>query len=344
MMEYLKNLCALEGVSGRENAVRDYICQTLAIHSAVVEMTVNCDALGNVIVRLKGEKRAARNVLFAAHMDEVGFIITGITDEGYLRFTTVGGVNVRVVYGRRVRVNGHIGIIGGKAIHLCKGDEKKTAPAMDKLLIDIGADSREDALNRVQPGDVAVFDSEYVELESGLFKARALDDRVGCALMLKLTESTPKYDITLAFTVQEEIGLRGAKTAAYEIQPDIAVVIDATTAADTVGVVEEKQVCCVRGGPVVSFMDGRTLYDKPLYDSIRALADSLGIKSQTKSMVAGGNDAGSIQLAGIGARVAAVSLPCRYIHSPSCVLSEQDVNDTFTLLSALAERLGEESF
>ena len=338
-MAYLKKLCSLEGVSGHEEAVRRYILQVLEKSPARPEVTV--DPLGNVLVRLQGERRAVRTLLFAAHMDEVGLIITGATEQGYLRFAAVGGIDARVLFGKRVRVNGRSGVIGGKAVHLCSADEKKTPPEADSLLIDIGVDSREQAEKLAHPGDVAVFDSEFVRLEGGLIKARALDDRAGCALLLELAGRVPEYDIALAFTVQEEIGLRGARTAAFQLRPDIAVVVDATTAADTAGVAPDKQVCRVGGGPVVSFMDKQTLYDAALYRDILQTAEKNGIKAQSKTMVAGGNDAGAIQRAAGGARVAAVSLPCRYIHSPSCVLAKRDMEETLDLLRRLAVRLAQ---
>lgn len=333
----LQQLCALEGVSGREDAVRAYILEKLSASSAVIQVSV--DALGNVLAEVRGERRAARRLLFAAHMDEVGFIVTGATDDGFLRFAPVGGIDASVVFSRKVRVNGHGGVIGGKAIHQCAGDEKKTAVPIDQMLIDVAADSREEAQNIAKPGDVAVFDSGYVRLAGGRFKARALDDRAGCALLLALAEQTPAYDFSLAFTVQEEVGLRGAKAAAYAMKPEIAVVVDSTTASDTAGVPEEKQVCRVGGGPVVSFMDRHTLYDKALYDEIMETAERIRVPAQTKTMVTGGNDAGSIQRSRAGVRVAAVSLPCRYIHSPSCVLSEKDFDAAEALLKELASVL-----
>ena len=333
MMNTLRRLCALEGVSGREKPVADAICEKLATCPA--EMEITRDPMGNVIVRIRGEKRAKRTVLFAAHMDEVGLILTSVTEDGFFRIAPVGGVDARILYGRRARVNGRLGVVGGKAVHMCTEEEKKTAPKWDDLLLDVGAGSREEALEIARPGDTAVFDSGFDKLGGGLVKGRAVDDRGGCALLLKLAEQVPAYDIVLAFTVQEEIGLRGAKAVAFAVAPDVAVVVDATTAADTAGVGEAKQVCRVGGGPVISFMDRQTLYDKDLYDHIRALADSRGIRNQTKTLVAGGNDAGAIQRAGAGARVAAVSLPCRYIHSPCCVLAKRDMEDTLALLRAL---------
>lgn len=339
MYDNIKQLCGLDGISGHEDSIRSFILNALKNSPADMEITV--DPLGSIIAFVKGEKRASRRLLMAAHMDEVGLLVTGITEEGYLRFTTVGGLDARVVCGHRVRINGHSGVVGLKAVHQCKGEEKTEAPAMDKLLIDIGARSREEAAQMVKPGDAVSFDADYVELENGLFKAKALDDRAGCALLLELALHVPPCDVVLAFTVQEEVGLRGAKAVAYTVQPDVAVVVDATTAADTSGVSAEKQVCHVGDGPVVSFMDKRTLYDHALYQAIRAHADKLGIPNQTKTVVAGGNDAGAIQLERGGTRVAAISLPCRYIHSPACVLNKQDVDNTLRLLDGLIPLLGD---
>ena len=335
MMTHLKKLCSLEGVSGREHPVREYILRVL--QQSPADMSVRVDPMGNVLAHVKGRERAKHTLLFAAHMDEVGFMITGVTPEGYLRFTTVGGIDPKVVYGRSVRVGGISGVIGGKATHLCSADEKKQVPKPSELLIDIGAASKAEAL--VRPGDTAVFAGEFSRLEGGLVKSRAIDDRAGCALLLDLAEQTPDYDMVLAFTVQEEVGLRGAKAAAFGVQPDIAVVVDATTAADTVGVAADKQVCRVGEGAVISFMDKRTLYDADLYARILEIAKKKNIRAQSKTMVAGGNDAGAIQLAGRGARVAAVSLPCRYLHSPACVVAKRDMEQTLALLQELARQL-----
>jgi len=335
MIETLKELCMLDGVSGRESAVRDYILNALSTYTSKKDVRV--DALGNVIVHLYGASTASKTVMLAAHMDEVGVIATGITSDGFVRFTTVGGMDKAVLYGHRVRFGSTVGVIGGKAIHMCVGDEKEQIPEGD-LLIDIGAADKEQAETLVQLGDVAVFDSDVYEI-GHLLKGRAIDDRFGCAVLLELCKTTPTYDLWVVFTVQEEVGLRGAKTAAFAVSPDVAVVIDATTAADTVGVAKDKQVCRVGDGAVVSFMDRRTLYDKALYDQVLETAKELGIKAQPKSMVAGGNDAGAIQTASFGARVAAVSLPCRYIHSPSCMASCEDVQAVFALIKALSERL-----
>ena len=335
MLQTLQALCELDGVSGRENAVREHIENALRGIAHVDEMRV--DAMGNLLVHLKGKKTAGKTLMLAAHMDEVGVIATGATEDGFVRFTTVGGIDKAVLFGHRVRFADRIGVIGGKAVHMCKGDEKDKIPEGD-LLIDIGASSKEEALKAVHYGDTGVFDSAFYPI-GNLVKGRAIDDRAGCAVLLEIAKEQPEADVWLAFTVQEEIGLRGAGGAAFAITPDVGVVIDATTAADTVGVAPEKQVCHVGGGAVVSFMDRRTLYDKELYELVMKTAQDIGVKAQPKTVVAGGNDAGAIQSAAGGARVAAVSLPCRYIHSPSCVASMEDLQAVYTLVKALIGRL-----
>lgn len=338
MKELLRRLCETDGVSGREKAVRELILNELK--KSTVPMTTEIDALGSVIVRLKGKQPAAKTLLLAAHMDEVGLIITKAIDGGFLRFTTVGGISPQVLYGKKVRLeNGLTGIIGGKAVHQCSDEEKKTAPAVDQLLIDIGAPDMETAENWVFPGDTAVFNTPFEELADGRLSGKALDNRAGCALLLSLAMKQPLYDVVLAFTVQEEVGLHGAEVVGARVQPDIAVAVDSTTAADMSTNPPEKQVCCVGGGAVVSFMDRRTMYDPALYRQILRLAEERGIKAQIKTVVAGGNDAGALQTAGVGARTAAVCMPCRYLHSPCGVIAESDLHDTLALLTAMTEVL-----
>lgn len=341
MLTHLKELTALPGISGREEVVRAYIRRVAEQSPNPTAITV--DPLGNLLVRVTGQQRAVRTVLFEAHMDEVGLIVTGITEDGYLRFAAVGGIDDKVLAGRCVIVNGHTGVIGCKAVHHCDKEERAKPIPAASLLIDIGADSREQAATVAAIGDAVTFDSAFTALSGGRFKAKALDDRAGCALLLSLLSQPLPYDVTLAFTVQEEIGLRGAATAASTVRPAISVTVEATTASDIVGTPAGKEVCVVGGGAVLSFMDGRTMYDKALYDEIMTLAAARGIAVQPKTAVAGGNDAGAIQTAAGGVRVAAVSLPCRYIHSPSCVLDEADVKAARQLLTALAETLPAET-
>jgi tetrahedral aminopeptidase len=342
MFDAFKELCGLSGASGNEKTVSDYITKKLAGMDGVEYKT---DSLGNVLVHKKGQTRAKTHLMLSAHMDEVGLIVTAVDDAGMLKFTEVGGIDPRVVIGRRVKIGekGVLGVIGTKAVHLQDDDERKTAPDFDKLLIDIGSLSREDTLNYVAPGDTAVFDSEFVQFGGGFVKSKAIDDRIGCAILLEILARPMKYDLDAAFTVQEEVGTRGARAAAYTLDPQVAIVVEATTAADIPSVPDEKKVCYLGKGPVVSFMDGRTVYDRGLYNLAFDTAKEKGIPCQTKLAVAGGNDAGAIHLSRNGVKPLAVSLPCRYLHSPSCVIKYQDAESTLALVAELCERISSET-
>lgn len=330
----LKDLCLLNGTSGREEAVRNYIIEKIKD-----KCEYSVDALGSVIAFKKGKKAPDKKVLVAAHTDEVGFIITDITDDGYLRFAPVGGIDAAVVLGRRVDINGIKGVVGAKAVHLLSDDEKKNEPAFDKLAIDIGAADKAEAEKAVSLGDCAYFASDYCEFGDVFIKSKALDDRIGCMLMIELINSDLEYDTYFCFNVQEEVGLRGSGCSAYAVKPDVAVILESTTAADIDGVTGGDKCCVLGKGPVVSFMDGRTIYDKQIFDLAFEVAKENNIKIQTKTKIAGGNDAGAIQKSGAGCRVAAVSLPCRYIHSGSSVVKIGDIGETRRFLPLFLSKL-----
>lgn len=335
MLDHLKALSALPGVSGDEGAVRAYIRDCCS----ALDCTV--DAMGNVIVFKQGRRRTDKKILFAAHMDEVGFIITAITDEGFLKFATVGGIDRRVILGKRVAVGPDRvpGIIGLKPVHLTTPEERKRVPEVAELYIDIGADSAEAAGRAVGLGDTAVFDTAPVEMRRHL-AARAIDDRVGCAVMLQLLEEELPVDAYFVFTVQEEVGLRGAMAAGFRVQPDIAVILEGTTAADLPGVSPDKQVCRVGEGVVIPFMDGGTVYDRGLYAVVTGLADRLGVPWQTKNVVAGGTDGASFQRAAHGASVVALAAPVRNLHTGYPVASVEDMEHLLTLAREVLGELG----
>lgn len=335
--QLLADLCAVDGVSGHEHRVRDYILDRL--HEYDVPMETKIDNMGNLLVHLIGKEKADKVVQFDAHMDEVGFIITNISDDGFLRFATVGGIDSRALYGHRVRIGTQKGVIGGKAGHQCHGDEGKKVPSVDQLTIDIGAERKEEAEKLVKIGNCGTFDNELVWVGEDRFLGKAVDDRVGCMLLLELAKQQPSRDIWLSFSVQEEIGLRGAGIATEAIHPDYAVAIDATTAADVAGNNPEQSVCFVGKGAVVSFADGATLYDPDLYQRIRSMAEDKGIATQTKTRIAGGNNAGAMQGRHTGVKMTAVSLPCRYIHSSACMGKWEDVQAMYDLLVLLSEEL-----
>lgn len=319
MTDLLRQLCTLDGTSGDEGAVRDFVISQI---KNLCEVSV--DNLGNIIAFKKGKCRAQKKVLIDAHLDEVGLIITSIEPNGFLRFKAVGGIDTSALMLRRVLINGKIfGVIGSKAVHLCSADERKALPKADSLYIDIGAKNEQEAREQVAEGDRAVMCSDFT-LSGGKVLSKALDDRVGCAIIIDLLKGTPEYDFYAAFSVQEEIGLRGARVAAYSVNPDAAVVIDGTTAADIAGVEQSKQVCRQGKGAVVSFMDGATSYDRDYYKAALACP----APTQSKCAVAGGNNAGAIHLSRGGVRTVALSVPCRYIHTASSVADISDITAT----------------
>ena len=323
MLNTLKNLCTLNGTSGDEKSVRDYILKQIKPYA---ECTV--DKSGNIIAQKRGKKASAVKLMVDAHMDEVGIIVCAITNDGFLKFKTVGGIKESVLLCRKVTINGSVhGVIGCKPIHLCSAEEIKKCPKEDALYIDIGASNREEAEGMVNIGDFGVLDGAFEIMGDHCFKAKAIDDRAGCAVLIELLKQNSDYDFYATFTVQEEVGCRGAKTAAYTVNPDVAIVLEATTAADINGVPAEKQVCKLGGGAAVSFMDGGTLYNRSLYNC----AMNSGIPCQPKAGTTGGNNAGGIHLTRSGVKTLALSIPCRYIHSPSCMADRRDLESLYNL-------------
>ena len=336
MIELMKELCALPGPSGCEDAVRAFVLKRVKPFAD----EIRTDAIGNVMVFRKGRKALDRPVALCAHMDEVGVIIKKITEDGMLKFGFVGGVDPRVVIGRPVRFGDVPGVIGIKAVHLTTAAERRTMPKTKNLYIDIGATSRAAAEKLVSLGDYGVFDSAVVEFGDGLIKAKAIDDRVGCAALLRLLEDEPPIDTWFCFTVQEETGLRGAASMAFALDPGFAMVLEGTTAADLAEVKGADAVCRVRGGVVLPFMDGATIYDAALFELLRDACIKRGIPWQTKTRVAGGTDAGRIHRSRAGVRVCAAAAPVRYIHSPSSVAAKADCEAVLAAARAFLEELG----
>lgn len=339
MLDTLKTLCYLSGVSGFEDEVRDYILERCLPHAD----SITTDPMGNLIVYKKGAKEAPRKLMVCAHMDEVGLIVTGVNEEGYLRFAPVGGIDRRVLIGKKVFVgNDRIpGIIGIKPIHMVKGDESKSVPKVDELYIDIGAADKETAEKIVTLGDYCCFDDTVVEFGDGYLKAKAIDDRVGCAAMLKLIESELPCDVTFVFTVQEELGCRGATVAARTVEPEVALVLEGTTATDLPGIDEAKRMCTAGEGIVIPFMDGGTIYDRKLYAILTALAEEAGIKWQTKRRIAGGTDGAAVQRSCAGVHTAAVSCAVRNIHSPVSIVKSSECDDLLALAKLFIEKFAE---
>jgi len=339
MVNTLKTLCLLSGVSSFEDEVRNYIKERVAPYAD----SIRVDAMGNLIVFKKGVKSTGNKLMLCAHMDEVGLIIRAITEDGYLKFSCVGGIDRRVLLGKRVAVGDKkaTGIIGLKAIHMTSPEERKRVPKLEEYYIDIGAKDKEEAESLVNIGDCGVFVSDVVEFGNGMLKAKAIDDRVGCAVLIKLLEEELPMDCTFVFTVQEEVGTRGAFGSAFSITPEIAMVLEGTTAADNPALDEYCQVCWPGRGPVISWMDGSAVYDRELFELLRDLADRNNVPWQMKHYLAGGTDAGAIQRTKEGVRVTGISAAVRYLHAPSSVASISDMEHMLTLARLFVQAVAE---
>ena len=330
----IRELSLAFGPSGCEDAVAELIEKNIS------SLADSCrrDRMGNVIALMRfGDGTAERKrLMISAHMDEVGFMITEVCEDGYLRIDTVGGIDPSVLAGRRVRVGDEradvCGLIASKAIHHKSADERKKPVPCDKLFIDVGASSREEAQSCADVGTFAVFDSEFVLFgtDSRRVKSKALDDRMGCAAMIEVMRSladdrpTVALDVYFCFTVREEIGLSGATVAANVLCPDLALVLETTAVGDIADTEPHARVAQLGGGGAISLMDRSTIYDRAFVRFMLDTAEENGIPVQIKKYVSGGNDAGNIHKTGTGVRVCALSVPTRYLHSPACVASLDD--------------------
>lgn len=329
MLDTLKTLCYLSGVSGAEDEVRDYILERVMPYAD----SLSADPMGNLIVFKKGAVTPHEKLMLCAHMDEVGLIVTGFMDEGYLRFDSVGGIDRRVLIGKRVYVGPDrvYGVIGIKAYHLVDKEEEKKVLKLDDMYIDIGCTSREEAEGLVSLGDSCTFYDSVVEFGEGFLKAKAIDDRVGCAAMIKLIESDLPCDTYFAFTVQEEVGTRGAQVAAYSTAPDVCLVLEGTTATDLPDIAEGKRICRAGDGVVIPFMDGGTVYDRGIYSMLTHLAEENGVRWQTKHRIAGGTDGRAVQRSRTGVRTGALACAVRNIHSPASIGKISEFEDMLSL-------------
>ena len=346
-VELLKELSQVFGPTGCEGNVGELVCK-IAEHYCDLYAT---DRMGNFVFKVSPEVHNAhtKKIMISAHMDEVGMMITEIDGDGYLKFDTLGGVDSRVLCGRNVIIgdeNKKInGVIASKAIHHQTAEERKKATKISDMYIDIGANSKEDAEKYVEIGDFATFDSEFVRFgkDERLVKSKALDDRLGCAVMLEVMKSLAEgkikntNELYFCFTVREEVGLSGAQTVAQVINPDYAIVLETTAIADIEGVSPALRVADVGEGGVVSVMDRATIYNQKLVSYVLELAALKGIKAQVKRYVSGGNDAGHIHKSGNGVKSVAISAPTRYLHSPACVASLDDFDSIIELVKALIE-------
>ncbi|MFO8059047.1 MAG: M42 family metallopeptidase [Bacillota bacterium] len=330
----LNKLSEARGVSGNEGEVRRVIREEAARYADEIHV----DALGNLICHRRGADDLPK-LMIAAHMDEVGLIITNINEKGLLRFLKVGGIDDRVLPSTVVRVGeeGIVGVIAAREGRTPKQREK--VHSVEDMFIDIGACSEEEAAQKVRPGDYATFYTDFEDFGDGRLKGRAFDDRAGCAMLLEILRTESRVPLYAAFTVQEEVGLRGAQVAAWNIEPDMALVFEGTTCADVPESDSHVHSTTLGGGPALGMMDRTSIAHPAMIAQLVRVAEEENIPYQFRRSTAGGNDAGPIHLSRSGVPAATISTPCRYIHSPVSVLKRSDYENGVRLVKAFLQSI-----
>ena len=341
-LELLRSLSEAFGVAGFEDEVRALIQRE--IEPYVDEMRV--DAMGNLIAFRRG--KGDRVLMLDAHMDEIGFMVSYIEENGFLRLAPLGGWDARIVPSHAMTIKtqsgGFVkGAVGTPPPHILKPEEREKPFPLEELFVDIGASSREEVEKLgIRIGSPAVIAYPFERLNEGVVMGKALDDRVGCAVLIETLKALKDedLDVTLAanFAACEEVGLRGARTAAFQIEPDIALALEGTVAADVPGVPAIRQPTALGKGPALTVADRSLISNPKLIDVLLEIAEEGGIPCQLKVPPFGSTDAGAIQQTGKGAIAGVVSVPCRYIHSPFSLMRLEDFQNTVRLTAAFAQR------
>jgi len=333
VLEKLSNAC---GVAGKEDEVRNLMIELLKPY--VDEVAV--DKLENVIGIRKGKEDAPK-VMLAAHMDEIGLMVKTISKEGFLRFTKIGGIDDRILLAQKVKVytekDSLDGIIGSKPPHIQKEEERKKIVTYDELFIDIGAENTEEAKKMgVRIGDYIGFDVKFARIKNDTVMGKAFDDRVGCAVMIETMKQLEQTECTVyaVGTVQEEVGLRGATTAAFGIYPDVGIALDVTVAGDVPGVKESEAPTKLKKGPSLTVADYGLITHPKVLRLLVSVAEENNIPYQLETGIAGSTDAARISMTREGVPSGVISVPVRYIHSPAGILSLKDAEYAAKLTAA----------
>lgn len=337
-LEKLSNAC---GVTGREEEVRNLLIKLMKPYAD--EITV--DKLENVIAIKKGRKGSPR-VMIAAHMDEIGLMVKTITKEGFLQFAKMGGIDDRILLAQKVIVHTQkgslLGVIGSKPPHIQKEEERKKVITYDQLFIDVGAENLEGAKKLgVRVGDPVSFDVKYAKLTSDVVTGKAFDDRVGCAIIIETLKQLKSTDCTLyaVGTVQEEVGLRGAATATFGIDPDVGIALDVTVAGDVPGVREFETNMKMGKGPVLTVADAGLITHPKVLRLLRDTAEEIKIDYQIETGLPGSTDAARMSMTRQGVPSGTISVATRYIHSPAGILSLKDVEKSAELMVAAIHQI-----
>ncbi len=326
MKDLIKKLTEAYGPSGHEGPIREVIQAEVA----PLADEIRVDTLGNLIA-VKAGQGGGKRIMLAAHMDEIGVMISYVDEKGFLRAQPVGGLDLATLAGGRIQfADGAVGVLAPE-----KRDEYQKEPALSKLFVDIGATSYEEAKDRL--GQAAVFVRPFVDLGQRIV-AKAFDDRIGCAVLIELLrrlDATP-HEVYFVFSVQEEVGLRGARTGAYGLEPEVGIAVDITAAGDTPEA--PKMAMKLGAGPCIKVMDSGMLSHPGVKNLLIDTAEANGIPYQLEVLARGSTDAAAIQLARGGVAAGCVSLACRYSHTPSEMLDIDDVENAVNLLLATLQQ------
>jgi len=332
------------GPPGNEEKIREILRKELEEYADEVRV----DKLGNILFFHHG-KEGSPNVMLAAHMDEVAFIVTFIEENGFLRFQTLGGITSNIMPGQMILLQGGNGryvkgIIGTKPPHIMTEEEQKKVVPIEDLFIDIGAESVEEAEQKnIEIGTRGVFDTEFSELGGGYLSGKAFDDRAGCTVLVevfKALKDSP-YNLVAVGTVQEEVGFRGAHTAAWQIDPDYGLAIEGTFAADVPGSRPDRTSAKLKGGPVVTIVDKATITHPTILNTLIKSGKEKSIPFQFKKVPMGATDAGAIHLTKAGVPSGTVAVPCRYIHGPASITHIDDLRNTIALTTEFVKAISE---
>ncbi len=340
-MEILERLTELAGVPGREERVRGFIEERIREYVDDLET----DALGNLHAVKRSGAEGARTLMVAAHMDEIGFVVRFIDDRGFLRLQSVGGFDPRNLFARQVTVHGSltgrelVGVLNpaGKPIHLSSPEERSKVPQLDTFFVDLGLDAQR-VRELVRVGDMVTLRQPFADL-GDVVTGKALDDRAGCWILMEALKRVkdPAMEIHAVFTVQEEVGLRGAGTGAFKVAPDVAVALDTTLAVDTPDSRDDLRVTELGKGTAIKVMDGASISTRWLVDAFIALAERREVPYQLEVLPLGGTDAAAMQRSREGVPSITLSTPSRYVHTVTEMVSKADLDAAVSLLTAAIE-------
>ena len=336
----LSKICEIPGAPGNEDQVRDFVIEEIT--PFVDDITV--DNMGNIIAVKKSGKSGAKKLMSAAHMDEIGFIVKYIDDNGFIKFHTLGGFDPKTLTSQRVIVHGTkdlIGVMGSKPIHIMSDAERNTPPKIGDYFIDLGL-PKEEVEKYISVGDTITRDRQLIEM-GDCVNCKSLDNRVSVFILIEALKNIKKLscDFYAVFTVQEEVGLRGATVATHAVNPDFGIALDTTIAFDTPGAKPEESVTKLGNGTAIKIMDSSTIADKRMVAFLKDLAISNGISWQPEILPAGGTDTAAIQRAGKNGSIAgAISIPTRHIHQVIEMVNKEDVDGAIQLLVKAVQHVG----